>query len=111
MAISSASSAGDLLKRKDSFASRLRYILAVRAKSGIATATQIDVPEVPAHGMLVMIHELARGSIQVTALNFGNEPVAGSVRSETLLPGAIVTDMSSGEQIGDVDNLGPSASL
>jgi trehalose synthase len=96
----------DQLKRKDSFASRLRDILAVRAKSGIATATQIDVPEVPAHSILVMIHELARGSIQVTALNFGNEPVAGSVRSETLIPGAIVTDMSSGEQIGDVDNLG-----
>ena len=46
-----------------------------------------------------------RGTIQVTALNFGDEPVAGSVRSEVLPPGAIVTDMSSGEQIGDVDNL------
>ena len=48
----------------------------------------------------------ARGTIQVTALNFGDGPVAGSVRSEVLPPDAIVTDMSSGEQIGDVDNLG-----
>jgi hypothetical protein len=32
--------------------------------------------------------------------------VAGSGRSEVPPSGAIVTDMSSGEQIGDVDNLG-----
>jgi maltose alpha-D-glucosyltransferase/alpha-amylase len=44
--------------------------------------------------------------MQVTALNFSDEPVAGSVRSEVLPSGAVVTDMSSGEQIGDVDNLG-----
>jgi len=44
--------------------------------------------------------------LQVTALNFGSEPVAGSVRSDVLPPGDIVADMSTGEQIGDVDNLG-----
>jgi len=94
------------LERADSFVSRLRDILSVRAQFGIATARQIAVPEVPARSMLVMIHQLADEKLQVTALNFGNEPVAGSVRSDVLPPGAVVTDMSSGEQIGDVDNLG-----
>jgi len=94
------------LAREDSFASRLREVIRVRAKFDIATARQIAVPEVPARSMLVMIHELGSGTLQVTALNFGPEPVAGSVRSDVLPPGAVVTDMSTGEQIGDVDNLG-----
>jgi trehalose synthase len=96
----------DQLGRADSFASRLRGILAVRAKYGIATARQLDVPEVPARSLLVMVHHLAGDRFQVTALNFGAEPVAGRVRSEVLPFGAVVTDMSSGEQIGDIDNLG-----
>jgi trehalose synthase len=96
----------DQLKDEDSFVCRLRDILAIRARFGIATATQIAVPDVPAPSMLVLIHQLANGTIQVTALNFGSQPVAGSVRSEVLPPGAIVTNMSSGEQISDVDNLG-----
>jgi trehalose synthase len=96
----------DQLRRHDSFASRLRDILTVRAASGIATARQLDVPEVPARSLLVMVHQLPHGTFQVTALNFGNEPVAGSVRSEVLPPGAAVTDISNGEQIADIDNLG-----
>ena len=96
----------DQINQQDSFVSRLRDILAIRAKFGIATARQVAVPEVPAGSMLVMVHQLAQGRLQVTALNFGNEPVAGSVRCDALPPGAIVTDMSSGEQIGDIDNLG-----
>ena len=99
-------SLGDQLKDEDSFVCRLRDILAIRAEFNIATATQIAVPDVPAPSMLVLIHQLANGTIQVTALNFGSEPVAGSIRSEVLPPGAIVTNMSSGEQISDVDNLG-----
>ena len=99
-------SIGDQLKDEDSFVCRLRDILAIRAEFNIATATQIAVPDVPAPSMLVLIHQLANGTIQVTALNFGSEPVAGSIRSEVLPPGAIVTNMSSGEQISDVDNLG-----
>jgi trehalose synthase len=96
----------DQLQREDSFASRLRDILSIREKYGIATARQLDVPEVPARSLLVMVHQLSEGAFQVTALNFGNEPVAGSVRSEMLPPGGIVTDMSSGERIGNIDNLG-----
>ena len=96
----------DQLAREDSFASRLRDVIRVRTKFDIATARQIAVPEVPAASMLVMIHQLSNGTLQVTALNFGSEPVAGSVRADVLPPGSIVTDMSTGEQIGDVDNLG-----
>jgi trehalose synthase len=94
------------LPREDSFASRLREIIRVRTKFDIATARQIAVPEPPAASMLVMIHQLSSGTLQVTALNFGPEPVAGSVRADVLPAGAIVTDMTTGEQIGDVDNLG-----
>jgi trehalose synthase len=94
------------LTREDSFAGRLAEIIRIRTKFDIATARQVAVPEVPARSMLVMVHQLASGTLQVTALNFGPEPVAGSVRSDVLPPGAVVTDMSSGEQIGDVDNLG-----
>jgi trehalose synthase len=96
----------DQLRREDSFACRLRDILAVRAAYGIATARQLDVPEVPARSLLVMVHQLVAGDFQVTALNFGSEPVAGGVRSGVLPPGAVVTDMRSGEEIGDIDNLG-----
>lgn len=99
-------SIADQLKREDSFVSRLRDILAIRAKFGIATARQIAVPDVPARSMLIMIHQLANDSVQVTALNFGPDPVAGSVRSDVLPASAVVTDMNSGEQIGDVDDLG-----
>ena len=96
----------DQLNQQDSFVSCLRGILTIRAKFGIATARQVAIPEVPAGSMLVMVHQLAEDRLQVTALNFGSEPVAGSVRCDALPPGAIATDMSSGEQIGDVDNLG-----
>jgi trehalose synthase len=88
-----------------SFINGLREILAVRKRCGIATARQVDVPEVSHPGLLVLVHELADGTLQVTVLNFAREAVAGSVRSEHFPPGAAVLDTSNGEQVGDVDNL------
>ena len=70
--------------------SRLRDILAVRRRYGIATSTQIDIPAVSNKALLVMVHRLDSGLIQVTALNFSNHPISDRVVSEHLPPGAAV---------------------
>ena len=52
---------------------------------GLATANQVDVPPVSHKGMLVMVHALSDGPThQVTVLNFAQEDVTGTVRSERL---------------------------
>ena len=52
-----------------SFACRLRDILAVRKRYGIATSVQVDVPHVSSKAMLVMVHQLSDAE-QATVLNF-----------------------------------------
>ncbi|MCR2816671.1 maltose alpha-D-glucosyltransferase [Microbacterium jiangjiandongii] len=95
----------------ESFASRLAAILDLRRESGIATATQVDIPEVAHAGMLVLVHRLDDGDadadapIQVTVLNFAAEPTEGTVRSEHLVPESVVVDAASGETVGRVDDL------
>jgi trehalose synthase len=87
-----------------SFASRLSRILAVRKRYGIASAKQIDVPQVSNKAMLVMVHELTDAE-QVTVLNFSAQPIAGSVNSERLVPGSVLVDMFTDEEVGQVDDL------
>lgn len=95
----------------ESFASRLADIIELRRAHGIATATQIDIPEVAHAGMLVLVHRLDNGEpdadapTQVTVLNFSAEPTEGTVRSEQLPPGSAVVDAASGEPVGRVDDL------
>jgi trehalose synthase len=91
------------LQDPNSFASRLRDILAVRSRYCIATSMQVDVPEVSDEAMLVMVHLLETRQLQVTVLNFANRPVAGRVKSEHLAPGSVVTDMSTDRVIAEVD--------
>jgi trehalose synthase len=86
-----------------SFATGLRDILAVRARSGIATATQVDVPTVADKATLAMIHRLGTGQIQATVLNFSARPVCARITSPHLAPGSKVIDMSADVEIGDVD--------
>ncbi|MDF2825260.1 MAG: trehalose synthase [Mycobacterium sp.] len=89
-----------------SFLRQLQAILKVRSHYGVATSRQIDIPEVSHRGMLVLVHELAdEGRFQLTVLNFANEEVAGTVRSDTLPPGSTVSDMFTGKQIATVDDL------
>jgi trehalose synthase len=89
-----------------SFARQLRAILRVRAHYGIATSQQIDIPDVSHRGMLVMVHQLDDPNLfQLTVLNFANEQVTGTVRSKKLPPGARVSDMFTGEEVGVVDDL------
>lgn len=95
----------------ESFASRLAGILDLRRTHGIASASQIDIPEVAHAGMLVLVHRLDDGdahadaATQVTVLNFSHEPTEGTVRSEQILPGSDVIDAATGDVIGRVDDL------
>jgi trehalose synthase len=89
-----------------SFLRQLQAILRVRSHYGIATSRQVDIPEVSHRGMLVLVHELAdQGTYQLTVLNFANEDIAGTVRSEHLPPGSQVSDMFTGNHVGAVDDL------
>jgi hypothetical protein len=56
--------------------------------------------------MLVMVHELEEaGKYQLTVLNFANEDIAGTVRSEHLPPNGEVSDMFTGAAVASVDDL------
>ena len=91
------------LKDRTSLVCRLRDILAVRRRWGIATGTQVDIPAVSDRGLLVMVHRLDRGVLQVTALNFSNKPVSDRISSAHLLPGSRVVDMFTERALGVVD--------
>jgi hypothetical protein len=54
----------------------------------------------------VLVHQLDDpGQLQLTVLNFADEPIAGTVRSETLPPGGQICDMFTNEPYGTVDDL------
>jgi trehalose synthase len=96
----------DQLDDETSFARQLQAILAVRSRFGIATGEQVDVPDVSHRGMLVLVHRLAEpGTLHVSVLNFANEDVVGTVRSDYLVPGGVVSDMFTGKQVATVDEL------
>ncbi|BBZ01594.1 trehalose synthase [Mycolicibacterium chitae] len=89
-----------------SFLRQLQAILRVRSHYGIATSRQIDIPEVSHRAMLVMVHQLEDPQqYQLTVLNFADEPIAGTVRSDTLPPGGTVSDMFSGNAFATIDDL------
>ncbi|GAA2865719.1 maltose alpha-D-glucosyltransferase [Pseudonocardia halophobica] len=94
------------LEDETSFVRQLQAILAVRRHYGIATSRQVDVPDVSHKGMLVLVHELDDpGHLQLTVLNFANEPIWGTVRSEALPSGGQVCNMFNEEPLGTVDDL------
>jgi len=102
-AVSLYGSLPEQLNDVNSFVSRLRDILAVRARYGIATSTQVDVPTVSDKAMLVMVHRLDSGIMQVTVLNFSGRPVRGTVTSQHLPPGGKVIDMFTDHVLTEVD--------
>ncbi len=102
-AVSLYGSLPEQLNDVNSFVSRLRDILAVRARYGIATSTQVDVPPVSDKAMLVMVHRLDSGVMQVTVLNFSGDPVRGTVSSEHLPPGGKLIDMFTNHVLTEVD--------
>lgn len=88
-----------------SFASRLAGLLAVREAHGIATGELLDVPDVSHAAMLILVNRLAVGAVQVTVLNFGEEDIRGTVMSPELPVGGRVVDLTTGEQLTEVDHL------
>jgi trehalose synthase len=92
------------LEDSSSFARRLAEILAIRKRYGIASSVQLDVPQVSNKAMLVMVHQLSDAE-QVTVLNFSAQPVSGSVQSEYLVPGSVLVDMFTDQEIGEIDDL------
>jgi trehalose synthase len=94
------------LADETSFLRQLQAILKVRSHYGIATSRQLDIPEVSHRGMLVLVHQLEDPrQQQLTVLNFANEEIAGTVRSEHLPPGAQVSDMFTGKAFASIDDL------
>ncbi|WP_232821749.1 maltose alpha-D-glucosyltransferase [Desertihabitans aurantiacus] len=89
-----------------SFASRLARLLAVREAHGIATGELLDVPDGSHAAMLVLVNRLAVGAVQVTVLNFGEEEIRGTVMSPQLPIGARVVDLTTEEEVAEVDDLG-----
>jgi trehalose synthase len=94
----------DQLQEVSSFASRLHDLLTVRARYGISTAVQVDIPEVTDKAMLVMVHRLDTGQVQVSVLNFAGRTVAGRVESKHLPAGGRVIDMFTDQVIAEVDH-------
>ena len=69
-------------------------------------ATQIDVPDVSHRAMLVMVHQLDDGQLQITVLNFAAR--ADHRHRPLRAPAArarVVMDMFTGIQVGEVDDL------
>ncbi len=94
------------LRDRTSFARRLQRIIAVRREYEIHLADQIDVPSVPHKAMLVLLHALPSGRQHLLALNFSEEDVIGTIRSELLVPQSAVSDMFGGwEGQATVDEL------
>jgi trehalose synthase len=94
------------LVQPDSFASRLQRLLAVRQRYRIYESQQLAIPPVQSKGLLVMVHELPDGlGRQVTALNFGADPIEELVAIAGARPGP-ATDMLTGEYTGEVDAAG-----
>jgi trehalose synthase len=93
------------LKDTGSFARRLQRIIEIRNECRLAAAQQVEVPHVGHPSMLVMVHELADGDIQVTVLNFGPGAVGASVHSDYLPHGGHVVDMDSKDEVAVVDEL------
>jgi hypothetical protein len=91
------------LRDPDSFASRLREVLAVRSRYCISTSVQVDVPDASDKAVLVMVHLLDTGQPQVTVLNFSNRSIDGRIKSEHLAPGTVVIDLCTDQVIAEVD--------
>ncbi|HEY3784335.1 MAG TPA: maltose alpha-D-glucosyltransferase [Steroidobacteraceae bacterium] len=81
------------LRRPDTFASQLKRMLEARANMHLYAARLMDVPDVQAKGLLVLVHALPdKGGTEVTAINFGDHPVDESVPIHGASPGAKVLD-------------------
>jgi trehalose synthase len=92
-AVSLYGSLPEQLRRSDSFAFQLARMLKVRRDLKLFAARQIDVPAVQTKGLFLMVHELPEsGGLEITAINFGREPVDETVIVPQAPAGARVID-------------------
>ncbi|MFN8168921.1 MAG: maltose alpha-D-glucosyltransferase [Candidatus Nanopelagicales bacterium] len=89
----------------DSFANRLRGLIALRGRHRIAEATLVEVPEVDSPAVLVLVMRLPDGTTVATALNFATEAVETTVRSESFAVGAEAQDLWTDVPLGVVDGV------
>jgi trehalose synthase len=89
---------GDLvsqLAEQDSFANRLRGLVALRARSGVQDGTLVEVPDADDPGVLVLVVRRTDGEVVVVVVNFSSEPVVEtSISSEHLPAGSALHDLS-----------------
>ena len=89
------------LRDPKSFASQLAHIIEVRQEHRIAESEQLPIPTVRATGLVVMVQRLpASAGLEVTALNFGGEPVNDWVELDGVPRNAQVTDILDGHAAG-----------
>ncbi|MDQ7985928.1 maltose alpha-D-glucosyltransferase [Pseudomonas sp. G34] len=95
-------SLAEQLQDPQSFASQARRMFAARRSHGVASSRQIAVPVTQHPALLIMVHELPAGrGIQVTALNFGAEPISEVITLEHVEPGPVV-DIIHERLLGDL---------
>lgn len=91
----------------ESFASKLKHILAVREQYNIALAKQVDLPLTSHQAVLAMVHRLpaeegTESRIQTTLLNFSGKVVDVTVMSEHFPADATIHDMLTNADMGTV---------
>ena len=69
----------DQLRDPDSFASRLKAMLAARSKYRVAEGDLLAVPEPKAAGLCVLVLKLPDHPVAVTVLNFGRDDAAEEI--------------------------------
>jgi trehalose synthase len=99
-------SLAEQIEQPGSFAMQLKQLLAVRQAYGLAGSRQVAVPNVTAPALLIMVHELPDGrGTQITALNFGAEPIEEVVPLPGISAGPVV-EMIREVVMGDVSEDG-----
>jgi trehalose synthase len=82
------------LTKPDSFASKLAHMLKVRADLHLYAGRLVDVPEVQAKGLFVLVHQLPDSAdLEVTAINFGSTSVNEAVVIRNATQNSTVTDV------------------
>ena len=72
------------MKNSLSFAMQLKKILFVRTDSGIEFGELLAVPATRQKGLLILIHRLRGGLLQLLAVNFGRTPVTQTVEMSSI---------------------------
>jgi trehalose synthase len=81
------------LEQRDSFASQLARMLKARADMKLYAARLAELPKVRTKSLLVLVYELPdNAGLEITAINFGNQPIDEMLVVQTASVDARVTD-------------------